>query len=386
MKIAVFTDSYYPHTSGVTTTVDQQSRKLASRGHKIKIFCPKPKKNNKHNLRLPKNIDVIRLPANISVFGYSTLPLSIPTVTKSLKRIRHFQPDVIHIHTEGGAGWEGLITAKIRKIPIVTTLHTFLAHQEYLKNWKIDKFENFQKIGWKYILMIHNQAKAVICPSKAMKKEAVRNGLEVKTKIIANGIDLEKYQPEPNPALTDNFELLYVGRIAVEKSLPVLIKAFKIIHQKHPKTKLTVIGDGPALPELRNMAAELGLAGNIIFTGRIPYQQLISSDLISSADVFVTPSKTENQPLSVMEAMAFGLPIIGVKALGMPELIKEGKNGFLAKPDKPEELAKYVTKLVENRKLVKKYRQGSKKLIKQFSLTKTAEKLEKTYDQIGRKN
>lgn len=388
MKIAVFTDSYYPHTSGVTTTVDQQTRKLSEQNHKIKIFCPKPKNNTDKNLRLPKNIEIVRLPANISVLGYSTLPLSIPTVTKSLKQIKKYRPDIIHIHTEGGVGWEGLICAKIRKLPIVTTLHTFLAHQEYLKNWKLDKLENFQKISWKYILMIHNQANIVICPSKAMQSEAVKHGLEVKTRIIANGINLEKYKnsrPKAGPPLTENsnFHFLYVGRIAVEKSLPVLIKAFKIIHKKHPETKLTIIGDGPALSDLRNFVNQENLAGSIIFTGQIPHNQLINSDLISAADAFITPSKTENQPLSVMEAMAFGLPVIGVNALGMPELVRHKENGFLAEPDNPKDLAKYGLKLINNPKLIKKYGQNSLKIINQFSLVKTAEKLKQTYQEIS---
>ncbi len=388
MKIAVFTDSYYPHTSGVTTTVDQQTRKLSEQNHKIKIFCPKPKNNTDKNLRLPKNIEIVRLPANISVLGYSTLPLSIPTVTKSLKQIKKYRPDIIHIHTEGGVGWEGLICAKIRKLPIVTTLHTFLAHQEYLKNWKLDKLENFQKISWKYILMIHNQANIVICPSKAMQSEAGKQGLEVKTRIIANGINLEKYKnsrPKAGPPLTENsnFHFLYVGRIAVEKSLPVLIKAFKIIHKKHPETKLTIIGDGPALSDLRNFVNQENLAGSIIFTGQIPHNQLINSDLISAADAFITPSKTENQPLSVMEAMAFGLPVIGVNALGMPELVRHKENGFLAEPDNPKDLAKYGLKLINNPKLIKKYGQNSLKIINQFSLVKTAEKLKQTYQEIS---
>ncbi len=383
MKIAVFTDSYHPHTSGVTTTVDQQTRKLAERGHKIKIFCPKPKKNSNNNLQLPKNIEVIRLPANISVLGYSTLPLSIPTVTKSLKQVRNFKPDIVHIHTEGGAGWEGLITAKIRKIPIVTTLHTFLAHQEYLKNIKLDRLENFQKIGWKYVLMIHNQANLVICPSRAMENESLKHGLETNTRIIANGIDLKKYQPEADPPLADKFHFIYVGRIAVEKSLHFLIEAFKIIHQKHPKTRLTIIGDGPALDDLRNLVNNKNLAGSIIFTGSIPHDQLINSDLISSANVFVTPSKTENQPMSVLEAMAFGLPVIGVKALGIPELVHHGKTGFLAQPDNPKEIAEFAIKLIEKPNLVEKMGKNSRQLVENHSLTKTAEKLEAAYQKIS---
>jgi len=313
MKIAIFTDAYFPHISGVVTVVDQQTQKLAQKGHKIKIFCPKFKKKDKSNLQLPKNIEVVRLPANISVLGYSTLPLSIPTVTKSLKQIRKFNPDIIHIHTEGGVGWEGLICAKIRKTPIVTTLHTFLAHQEYLKNLKMDKLETFQKIGWKYILMIHNQAKLVICPSKAMQNEAFNNGLEVPTKIIANGIDLTKYKnsnqnskknssknkSDLNLNFNSNFQFIYVGRVAVEKSLDVLIKAFKIIHRKHPKTKLTIIGGGPALAELRMLVNEQNLAGNIIFTGQIPHDQLINSDLIVLATALESSDGTKEMTPTV---------------------------------------------------------------------------------------
>ncbi len=386
MKIAIFTDSYYPHISGVTTTVHQQAKILGQRGHKIKIFCPKFKKISADPIKPTKNVDVVRLPANLPFAGYSTLFISIPTVTKSLNQIKKFKPEVVHIHTEGGVGWEGLICAKIRKIPIATTLHTFLAHQEYLKNIKLGNLETFQKIGWKYILMIHNQAELVICPSKAMQEEAVKNGLEAKTKIIANGIDQEKYKYKNknlNKNKNDNFEFIYVGRIAVEKSLDVLIEAFKSIHQKHPKTKLTIIGDGPELPDLRKLTNQLNLAGSIIFTGPIPHDQLISSNLISSADVFITTSKTENQPVSVIEAMAFGLPIIGVDALGMSELIGHQKNGFLAQPDKLKEVVKYANQLIKSPELAKKMGRKSRQLVSRFSLIKTAEKLEDAYQKIS---
>jgi len=383
MKIAVFTDSYYPHVSGVTTTVDKQIQKLAEMGHRIKLFCPKFKKQSRAGQDLPKNIDIIRLPANVPFPGYSTFSVSIPTVTKSLKEIRKFRPDIIHIHTEGGVGWEGLICAKIRKIPIITTLHTFLAHQEYLKHWKIDKFESFQKIAWKYILMIHNQAKLVICPSLAMKKEAVENGLEVNAKVIANGIDLSEYskvaKASPDKTSENKFHFIYVGRVAVEKSLPVLIKAFKIIAKKQPKTKLTIIGDGPALAGLREMVNHQHLAGQVIFTGQIPHNQLMNSDLISSANTFITPSKTENQPISVLEAMAFGLPLIGVDALGMGELIKHKKNGFLAEPDNHRQIAQYGLKLVNNPQLAGQFGQKSLQMVKQLSLTKTGKELESVY-------
>lgn len=386
MKLAVFTDSYYPHISGVTTTVDQQTRKLAQQGHKIKIFCPKSKKLVNYEQSQPKNVEIIRLPANLPFPGYSSFSISIPTVTKSLKQIKKFKPNIIHIHTEGGTGWEGIICAKIKNAAIVTTLHTFLAHQEYLKNIKVGNLETFQKIVWKYILMLHNQAQVVICPSKVMKQEAIKRGLRAPTKIIANGIDLENYNvgnAHAHSLPKGNFQFIYVGRIAPEKSLHILIKAFKIIHQKHPKTKLTIIGEGPALSDLRNTAADLGLAGNIIFTGQIPRQQLINSDLISSANVFITPSKTENQPQSVLEAMAFGLPIIAVDALGMKELIQHKKNGFLAEPDNHRQIAKYAIKLVENPRLVKKLRAGCQKLIKNYSLTKTVQSLEKIYEKAA---
>ena len=164
--------------------------------------------------------------------------------------------------------------------------------------------------------------------------------------------------------------------------MPVLINAFKIIHKKHPQTKLTIIGDGPAFKDLKNLVCQENLAGSVIFTGSIPHDQLINSNLISSGDVFITPSKTENQPMSLLEAMAFGLPIIGVDALGMPELVHDNENGFLVQPDNSKKIAQHAIKLIENRDLANKLGLDSLKLIKKYSLTKTAEELEKAYTNL----
>ncbi len=389
MKIAVFTDSYFPHICGVTTVVQQQASYLTQQGHQVVIFCPK---NNKKISENPQKnpVQIVRLPVNLPVLGYSTLPLSIPTVTKSLKKIKQIKPDLVHIHTEGGVGWEGLICAKICKLPIVTTIHTFLAHQEYLKNIKLGQLETFQKIGWKYLLALHNQANIVICPSQTMRREALNHGLKAPVTVIANGINLEqiklsssKKDQDNTPANDDEFNLIYIGRVAVEKKLNILLKAFQLVHQQHPQVKLTIVGSGPALSNLKQSIAQYNLESAMTLTGAINHQQLLKSDLLKQGDIFVTASKTENQPMSVLEAMAFGLPIAAVDALGMSELVEHQVNGLLAEPDNYRQLAKHCQQLIQQPKLRNKMGQASLQKVKKFSLNKTGRQLELLYQEMS---
>lgn len=386
MRIAIFTDAYLPYISGVTSAVDNQTKGLAKQGHKIIIFCPKYEKVGK--IKPPhKNITVKNLPFSLSFPAYQGLQTAIPSGIKSIKSLRKFNPDIIHAHTEGGAGWDGILCSRTLDIPAVSTSHTFLAHPKYLKNSKLGSFKMARKFTWNYCLLFHNRTELVVCPSKAMAQELKKNGLETKTKVISNGIDLKEFESKPIKRIVkkylfnrDQVNIVYVGRTSVEKSLDVVIKAVNKINNNN--FKLTIIGHGPDFEKLNKLVEKLNLENKINFAGRIPHQTLISSGLLKAADIFVTASKTENQPLSIMEAMASGLPIVGVKALGIPELVKHQQNGFLAEPDNVKEISSALEKLIINSQLREKMSQKSLQMIKRHSLDNIAEQLIKAYNSV----
>lgn len=387
MKVAVFTDAYPPYISGVSSAVDNQTIALANQGHEIMIFCPRYKKGKKA-VSPHKNIVVKNLPFSLSFPGYKDFKIAIPSGLRSIKSVKKFNPQIIHIHTEGGAGWEGLLCARSLDTSVVSTSHTFLAHPKYLKHVRMANLKMAEKFTWNYCLLFHNRVKLVICPSKAMAKELKSHGLETRTKVISNGINLNKFNLQPNREIVSKYELnndkvnlIYVGRVSVEKSLDVVIKAINKINNHN--FKLTIIGSGPDSDKLKNLTKKLNLEKKINFIGQIPHDTLINSGLLKSADIFVTASKTENQPVSIMEAMAAGLPTVSVKALGIPELVKHKQNGFLAEPDNTQEIGSYLEKLISDQQLREKMAQKSLQLIKKHSLDNVAKQLTKTYKSVS---
>lgn len=387
MKIAIFTDAYPPYISGVSSAVDNQTIALADQGHEIMIFCPRYKKGGK-SISPHKNIQIKNLPFSLSFPGYNELQIAIPSGLSSITNLKRFKPDIIHVHTEGGAGWEGLLCGRSLDIPVVSTSHTFLAHPKYLKHIHLANLKMAEKFTWNYCLLFHNRTELVVCPSKAMAKQLKNHGLETKTKVVSNGIGLNKFMYPPNKKIVSKYNLnnnkvnlIYLGRVSVEKSLDLVIKAVNRIN--NDKFKLSIIGSGPDADQLKNLVENLGLNKKVNFTGSIPHQTLINSGLLKAADIFVTASKTENQPISIMEAMASGLPIISVKALGIPELVKHKQNGFLAEPDDMTGIADYLERLISNPQLREKMSQKSLQIIKKHSLDNVAKQLFRTYRSIA---
>ena len=178
-----------------------------------------------------------------------------------------------------------------------------------------------------------------------------------------------------------NKTIIYVGRTSREKSLDILLLAFNQVVRKEPEAKLLIIGEGPALGGLKELSKALGLEKKVIFTGKIDHQKLLQSGAYEIASLFATASTSEVQPMSVLEAIAFGLPIVGVKARGMEELIRG--NGILFNPGDINGLSKGMIKILRNESLREKFSQRSKGLIKkEYLLDNIIEKLEKAYKDL----
>ncbi|MBN1503129.1 glycosyltransferase [Candidatus Woesearchaeota archaeon] len=385
MRIAIFTDSYYPYTCGVTTAVDNQARALTEKGHDVLLFCPGYKDLKQSN---KKNMEIVGLPMTYALPFYRGLDLTFPTAIKSIGYIQKFKPEIIHSQTEGGVGWEGQICAKVFRTPIISTIHTFFGDPGYLKHLRLDKSRIAQKMVWSYSVIFHNRSDLVICPSNSMKAGAIEHGLKKQVKIISNGIDLSEIQSNSvgknikGKYGLGEINLLYFGRISVEKSIDVLIEAFRVVLLSFPQTKLVIIGDGPYFRKLKSRIKEYQLDNNVVLTGRIQHEKLINSGIIKACDIFISASKTENQPVSVMEAMAFGLPLVGVKKLGMAELIADKVNGFLCTPDDPVDIAKNIIEMIKDKNLREQMGFNSLKLIREHSLETTINQLTRTYTNI----
>ena len=184
----------------------------------------------------------------------------------------------------------------------------------------------------------------------------------------------------------DDFAFVYVGRVSPEKSLDIVLEAFKKIVAANPKTKLVIIGNGPSDEALDKQIPELGLTESVVRTGRIERDQLMKDNAPLLGDVFVTASKTENQPLSLLEAMAFGLPMIGPRAKGIPELIEDGVDGIIFEPDDVEGLAGAMMRLMENETLRREMSEAAIRNANEHRIDKIGDQLEAIYQAaIGKK-
>ncbi|RLI99747.1 MAG: hypothetical protein DRP06_03010, partial [Candidatus Aenigmatarchaeota archaeon] len=175
----------------------------------------------------------------------------------------------------------------------------------------------------------------------------------------------------------NNKIVLFIGRMGFEKKIDVLLKSMKTLEDE--KIFLLLGGSGPYLKIYKKIAKKLKLK-NVKFLGYVKNELLYS--LYLSSDIFVSPSDSEVHPITFLEAMNAGLPIIGVNKFGAKEIVKSGINGFLAKPEDSEDLTIKIKKLAENEKLIKEFSKNSKEIVKNYYINKTSNDLLKLYKKI----
>lgn len=383
MKIAIFSDTYLPQVNGVANVVYQSAKNLAALGHDVWIFTVCQKSQNKSFWTEEKIAVTIlpSIPAGVYQGERFTLPVGI-----AFRRLKEFQPDIIHTHTPFSVGWEAVWAAKKLKKPLVGTHHTFYDH--YLKHIKAD-FNWVKKISWKYTTLFYNFCDLVLSPSLSLAQALTQKGLKKPIQVLQNSIETEIFVPAPNEETKDNLKkefgiknksLVYMGRVSYEKSIDQVLKAFKLVVKKEPQTTLMIVGDGPERKNLEELAAKLGVKNKVIFTGLLRGENLVRA--LQASDVFVTASKSENMPLSVLEAMSCGLPFVAAAEKGLVELIKDGVNGFLVKADNPADIAEKVLRLITNEPVLKKFSLASRAQAMNYSKETVTALLEQVYINI----
>ena len=172
---------------------------------------------------------------------------------------------------------------------------------------------------------------------------------------------------------------VYVGRMSPEKSLDVVLQAFAFVQRRRRRSRLVMIGDGPSLDGLKTLASELGVASAVEFMGHVDHDRLIQERMPLLGDCFVTASKTENQPMSILEAMAMGLPVIGAAAKGIPELVSHDESGYLFEPDNHREMARCMLRMAA--RTARRRRMGHNAMLTaaNHNMTSVVDRLEDLY-------
>ena len=401
MRIAYFTDGYLPGVNGVSYVVDTHARLLAE-NNQVEIFAPAYGWWNRNETG-----------KNLKIFRYKSFPwpmykdvhLAVPNIWKMMEEVNRFSPDVIHIHTPFSMGLSGILIAKLKKIPLVGTYHTLFSEVlVYVSPKKmLDKYlaaiekamtgvgvnielRNLrgngtggeklqQKMAWNIVNKIYGYCDAVICPTEAIKKELVKRRFNKKLWVISYGIDRKVFKP--NGKLVKEKIILHSGRLAFEKNVDVVLKAFKLVTEKIPDSRLVIAGDGPANKSLKELARNLGLGKKVTWLGMVPRQRL--PQIYQRAALFVTASTMETLGMVVLEALACGVPVVGVNKYALRDLILEDENGLIAEPGKPKALAAAMIKVLKDERLREKFSTGAIRSVQNHELDKTKKQLESLY-------
>lgn len=383
MKVAIFTDTFLPKVNGVVTATINLSKGLANKGHEVLLVIPKYTRKFKFE---HKSIKIIRCQSIPAVF-HKEFRATLPFDALAFNRIKKFNPDVIHFQTPWTIGMQSIFISKILKKPLIGTFHTFISDPDYLKNFKLNT-KVLEKIAKSYDLIYYNQCDLVTCPSKKTLEILKKNGCTTELKFISNGIDKAIFDnsksKEVRKEIMKNSKgklILYLGRIAPEKNMLFFIDCMKEVFVLNPDSKLILVGDGPQLNKVKQRIKKLKLKDNIITLGKIDHKELVSSGLFGACDFFASASKTENQPITVMESLQNGLPCACVDAKGMGDLVNDS-NGLLAKPNNRIEFVRNVHKLINDDSLLKKLSKGAKESMTKHELEFIIHEWEKFYEKL----
>ena len=247
-----------------------------------------------------------------------------------------WSPDILHIQGYTTSLLFVIDWAHSQKLPIVYEEHQTPDPQ-------FDWWQGFDRSI--------NKADVVVAVSEK-SAEALRTVCGVTRPIVIQGPLVSDptesgFQMEKVKKNSDSLQLTAVARLFVTKGLVYLLDALKLIREKHPNTRLKVYGEGPLRDELMAHAKGLGLDGGDIFVGAFTSRDELSR-LMSETDIFVMPSILEGQPVSLVEAMAYGRPMVATTVGGIPELIQDGINGFLCEPEDSNCLTQKINLLIED--------------------------------------
>lgn len=354
MRIGIFTDTYPPYINGVSTSIVSLEKALKAKGHEVYIVTV-----NSENLTYKYEDDehIIRIPGiPTGIYDYrltGIYPL------RAINKIKKWNLDIIHSHTEFGVGTFARIIAKQYNIPLVHTYHTM--YEDYVHYITKGYFDKSSKKLAEYFTKFYcdKTAKELIVPSKKTYKLFKEKYKVNKTiHIVPTGIDVEKFYIENQDKKElellrkelkfkkDDFIITYVGRLAEEKNIEFLINNHTKLNKK---CKLMIVGNGPDLDKFKSMVKKLKLEDRVIFTGAVPHYEI--SNYYAISNIFVTASVTETQGLTVIEAMAASVPVVCADDESFKDAVVDGLNGNLFKTDR--EYIDAIEKLYKNKE---KYR------------------------------
>lgn len=383
MRIGLFSDTYPPLINGVSTSVSILKKALEKEGHKVYVVTVQ---NQGLHLDYNDKERILKIPGiPIGIYDYRLSEIYSIRATNIIKR---WKLDVIHSHTEFGIGTYSRIIAKQYKIPLVHTYHTM--YEDYVHYLTKGYFNKTGKKLIEYLTLFYcdKTVTELVVPTKKAC-ELFKNKYKVKRNvhIIPTGIDVEKFYIENNDSKEiekikeeykvseNNFNMLFVGRLAAEKNIDYLIDVVSSLMKKNKNLRFYIIGDGPDYQKLNKKIYRLKLEDKIILVGKVPFNKI--GAYYQLGDVFLTASTSETQGLTVVEAMAAGVVPVCINDDSFKNVVVDNINGRIFKTKK--ELKNELLELINNKEKLEKMKKQTRKDSDMFSSKYFGEEIQKVY-------
>jgi len=374
MRIAMFTNNYKPVVGGIVTSIDLFRRGLIDAGHEVHIVTPEYQDYEDvepYVYRVP----ALDLPGGLS----GSLPLPLKAfITTTIEGIK---PAVIHSHQPYVMGDVAAAIAEDMDVPLIWTFHT--RYDKNVKEYVPVAPELATSVINGIIERYMERCAHVIAPTESIRDFIHRQyDPQVPVSVVPTPIDLSAYTAlEPQRVRArlgpeDAKVLMYVGRLAIEKNLDFLVRAFAQIVVECPKARLVFVGEGLAEDELRKMAEELSLEEHVVFTGAVPHDEV--PDYTAAADLFVFASLTDTQGLVLMEAMAAGTPVVAVEAPGPVDVLSQG--GGILVPHDEDAFVEAVCTLLTDTERLRKMGEEARRAMQRYAIAETTQRLLAVYE------
>jgi glycosyltransferase involved in cell wall biosynthesis len=319
-RVLMVSDVFFPRINGVSTSIDTFQQCLSAEGVEVTLVAP-DYGNSTHHERL------VRIPAKPVPNDPEDRFMRWGELHQTLNRLVP-EHDVVHIQTPFLAHYAGLKAARAHGKPVVATYHTLF--EEYLYHYVPWVPSAWMKgLARRFSRKQCNALNALIVPSTAMRQRLGDYGVNVPMQVIPTGIPLQRFHEASGLPFRQAHQIeadrplsLFVGRVAHEKNIDFLIKAHQVALKQCPQALLLITGEGPALPDLHAMVAQLGLQDSVRFIGYLDRQHTLPQ-AYAAADVFVFASRTETQGLVLIEAMASATPVLALSIMGTQDIMRD---------------------------------------------------------------
>jgi glycosyltransferase involved in cell wall biosynthesis len=381
VRIAFVTDTFVPEFNGIVTATVRHAAGLAARGHELRVLCPRYRDEGVP----PEGVELRRYPSFIWP-GNPDTRVSLVWPAALERELASFAPDVIHVQTPLALGVGGLRAAHQLGIPCVQTYHSWVpGFMAYIRPGRvlglvrgpIRPHESW--FSARFVRIVYGWCDLVLAPSHTLVAELRHLGVRTPCRAQTNGIDLDEFTPKSTYEPTRT--ILVTGRLGYEKHAEEVIAAFARFAPAHPGWRLRVLGEGPAAPYLHALVAREGLGELVTFRGFISRTDLLAE--YAHADIFATASTIETQGLVVLEAMASGTPVVGVRALAVPEMAHDGVHGIMVEPHDTAAFARALATLADDDALRERLGRAAVDGAAAHAVPTAIDSLEHVYDELA---